>query len=151
MTVEQALGLIALLLALWAIHWARRAANASERAAAAAEKIELAANRSALAAKRWAEASLAGAPASATAESGAQDGASDEPLPFDALVKELMASWAEAKTALPFIERHPELPEAEARRVVEKAFYFMGRDEAEAKQHAQAVLNFHRAHQTHAA
>jgi len=77
--------------------------------------------------------------------------ASDEPLPFDALVKELMASWAEAKTALPFIERHPELPEAEARRVVEKAFYFMGRDEAEAKQHAQAVLNFHRAHQTHAA
>ena len=152
MSFEQALMLIALLLALWAIHWARRAANASERAAAAAEKSALAADRSALATKRWAESTtVSPAMVAAAAPEAAPPSIAGGDVGFDALVKELMEIWPQAKTALPFIEHHPELSEDQVKQIVERAFYFMGRDDAEAKQHAVAVLNFHRDQRVHQA
>jgi hypothetical protein len=130
MSTELALILVALLLALWALTWSRRASVAAERAALAAEKAALAAERSALAARRGAEAAEASA-AAARVASGGDDRTSVDPTMearsarIDAVVKELLDCFARDGSAWPLIERNPAL----------------GRTEIEARQHAVAVLN----------
>jgi|SRR5271165_5558671 len=145
MSVGLALGLIALLLSLWAINWASRAANAAERAASAAEKSAVAAGRTALAAQRRTDA------AATTASAAEPAGPKQQPnfdastrartTRLDALVKELMDTWPQERSAWPLIERNPTLADDEVVDVVEKALYLMGHTEEEAKQHAAAVLS----------
>ncbi len=145
MSIGLALGLIALLLSLWAINWASRAANAAERAAAAAEKSALAAERNAVAAQRRAEAAatVSGAahPASPEQEPNYYASTRERTARLDALVKELMAAWPKEKSAWPLIERNPTLADGEVEEVIEKALYLLGHTDDEATQHAVAVLN----------
>ena len=145
MSIGLALGLIALLLSLWAINWASRAANAAERAAVAAEKSALASERNALAAQRRADAaatpSHAAEPAAPKHEPNYEASTRARTARLDALVQELMNSWPQEKSAWPLVERHPTLADDEVKEVVEKALYLMGHTEDEAKQHAVAVLN----------
>jgi hypothetical protein len=146
MSTDLAVTLIALLLALWAINWARRAANNAERTAIAAEKSALAAERSALAAKRAAEAAEFSALAARQAASGADtpsDGvpAQATPTRVDAAVKELIDSWPRDASAWPLVERNPTLADGEVEEIIQKAFHLLGRTEAEAKHHSVAVLN----------
>ncbi|MEO8751190.1 MAG: hypothetical protein ABI624_00770 [Casimicrobiaceae bacterium] len=145
------LGLIALLLAMWAINWARRAGNAAERAAIAAEKSALAAERSALAARRSAETVAAAAQVSSATAAPEHLPATDSRVQgktarIDALVKELIEVWSRDSSAWPLVERYPELADDEVEAVIQKAFYTMGRTADEARQHAVAVLNFRRDH-----
>lgn len=145
MTIGLALGLIALLLSLWAINWASRAANAAERAAAAAEKSAVASERNALAAQRRADAaattSRAAEPAQSKPEPNYEVSTRARTERLDALVKELMNTWPQEKSAWPLVERHPTLADEEVEEVIEKALYLMGHTEDEARQHAVAVLN----------
>ncbi len=145
MSIGLALGLIALLLSLWAINWASRAANAAERAAAAAEKSALAAERNALAAQRRTGAatttSRAAEPAVAKHEPNFDASTRARTARLDALVKELIDTWPREKSAWPLIERNPTLADDEVEEVIEKALYLMGHTDDEAKQHAIAVLN----------
>jgi len=145
MSIGLALGLIALLLSLWAINWASRAANAAERAAAAAEKSALAAERNALAAQRRTDAatmaSRAANPAGPKQEPNFDASMRTRTTRLDALVKELIDTWPQEKSAWPFIERNPLLTDDEVEDVIEKALYLMGHSDDEAKQHAVAVLN----------
>ena len=142
------LGLIALLLAMWAINWARRAANAAERAAVAAEKSALAAERSAMAARRSAETAAAQAPM--PAEPGHRPDADPagqvRTARVDALARDLVDSWARDGSAWPLVALNPDLADDEIGAVILKAFYAMGRTDDEAKQHVVAVLNFRRDH-----
>jgi hypothetical protein len=146
MSTELALALIALLLALWALTWARRAATAAERTAYAAEKSALAAERSALAARRGAESAEASA-ASARTAAGLDgfeviDMAADaHAARIDGIVRELVDGWSREGSAWPLIAHHPELPDVEVEEIIRKAFHALGRTEAEARQHAVAVLN----------
>src|SRR5271169_533525 len=143
MSIGLALGLIALLLSLWAINWASRAANAAERAAAAAEKSAIAAGRTALAAQRRTEAA-ATTPAEPTGdkhEPNYDASARARTARLDALVKELMDAWPQEKSAWHLIERNPTLADDEVEDVIEKALYLMGHTDDEAKQHAAAVLS----------
>lgn len=142
MSIGLALGLIALLLSLWAINWASRAANAAERAAAAAEKSALAAERNAVAAQRRAEASSGAArPAGPGQEPDYYASTRERTARLDALVKELMDLWPKDKSAWPLIERNPTLVDGEVAEVIEKALYLLGHTDDEAKQHAVAVLS----------
>src|SRR5271169_4913604 len=125
MSTGLALGLIALLLSLWAINWARRAANAADRAAAAAEKSALAAERNALAAKcrTDAAATISGAanPVRPEQEPNFDASTRARTTHLDALVKELMDTWPQEKSAWPLIERNPTLADDEVGEVIEKA------------------------------
>ena len=145
MSIGLALGLIALLLSLWAINWASRAANAAERAAAAAEKSAMAAGRTALAAQRRSDAAAttlgAAEPEGPKHELNFDASARARTARLDALVKELMDTWPQEKSAWPLIERNPTLADDEVEGVIEKALYLMGYTEEEARQHAVAVLN----------
>lgn len=145
MSIGLALGLIALLLSLWAINWASRAANAAERAAAAAEKSALAVDRMALAAKRHADMAATNPaalePASPGQEPAANPSAQARTARINALVKELVDTWSQENSAWPLIQRHPALADDEVEEIIVKAFYLMGRDDHEGKQHAAAVLN----------
>jgi hypothetical protein len=147
------LGLIALLLAMWAINWARRAGNAAERAAIAAQKSALAAERSALAAKRSAETAAAVAqaspkPAEPERRSDTDPAAQARTVRIDALAKELIEVWSRDSSAWPLVERYPDLVDDEVEAVIQKAFYAMGRTDDEARQHVVAVLNFRRDHKS---
>src|SRR5271165_6353406 len=130
MSIGLALGLIALLLSLWAINWASRAANAAERAAAAAEKSALAAERNALAALRRAEAvattSRAKEPARGPNDANLDAWARARAQRVDTLTKELMDTWPQDKSAWPLIERHPTLADDEVKEVIEKALFLLG-------------------------
>ncbi len=145
MSIGLALGLIALLLSLWAINWASRAANAAERAAAAAEKSALAAERNALAAQRRTDAATMTSrppePAAPKHEPNFDASTRARTARLDALVKELMDTWPQEKSAWPLIERNPTIADEEAEEVIQKALYLMGHTDDEAKQHAVAVLN----------
>jgi hypothetical protein len=149
MSTVLGLSLIALLLALWAVHLGRLALRSAERTAIAAEKSALAAERSAMAAKRGADAAEAaahaahgtGSPGSAPqADSAAQARA----VRVEALVKELVATWPEHGSAWPLVERNAALNDAEVSEIIDRAFHEMGRTESEARQHATAVLNLRR-------
>jgi len=145
MSVGLALGLIALLLSLWAINWASRAANAAERAAAAAEKSALAAERNALAAQRRTEAAatsaLASEPPGGEHQPNFDASNRARTARLDALVKEMIGTWSKEKSAWPLIERNPTLADDEVEEVVQKALFLMGHTDDEAKLHAVAVLN----------
>lgn len=149
MSIGLALGLIALLLSLWAINWASRAANAAERAAAAAEKSALEAQRMALAAKRRAEmvatTSESPVPPGVGQEADTNSSAPARGARIDALVKELVDSWSQENSAWPLIQRHPKLTPDEVKAIIVKAFYLMGRDDHEGAQHAVAVLGMRQA------
>ena len=149
MSIELGLNLIALLLAMWAIHWARSAANAAERAASAAEKTALEVGRTALAARRAAEAAEASALAASTPAQRLQplpsgNAEAAPALNVDALVKESVANWDQEHSLWPLISRHPGLTETEVETMVHRVFYALGRSDGEARQHAQAVLNLRR-------
>ncbi len=153
MSTELALILVAMLLALWALTWAGRAANAAERAAIVAEKSALSAERSAMSAKRGAEA--ADASAMAARESAGVDAkpAVDEVAQaratrVDVAVKALIETWPDDGSAWPLIKRNPALAEDEVDDIIQRAFHQMGRTEIEARQHTVAVLNMRR-DQTH--
>ena len=149
MSTELALILVALLLSLWALAWAGRAASAAERTAVAAEKSALAAERSAMAARRGAEAAEASALAArATTGPGLEAAVGAEPearaARIDAGVKELIDSWPRDASAWPLTERNPGLAEDEVDEIIRQAFHLMGRTEGEARQHTVAVLNMRR-------
>ena len=140
------LALIGLLLSLWALNWARRAANAAERTAIAAEKSALAAERSAMSAKRGAEAAEASAVA---AKAAAGVPAYDDPAQaraarLDAVVKQLVDEWPEEASAWPLVERNRALADEDVDEIIQKAFHQMGRTDGEARQHVVAVLNMRR-------
>ncbi|HQR10913.1 MAG TPA: hypothetical protein PLW68_06235 [Casimicrobiaceae bacterium] len=147
------LTLIALLLALWAITWARRAAIAAERTAVAAEKSALAAERSAMAARRGAEAAEASAVKAVEAASeGAAQSADPKSLGDDAwldvFATELIDNWPKEASAWPLVERNPGLGDHEVQAIIRRAFHLMGRTEAEARHQSVAVLNMRREHQS---
>ena len=149
MSTELALILVAMLLALWALTWARRASVAAERTALAAEKSALAAERSALAARRSAEAAETSAGAARTA-SGKGERVLVDPTAMarsariDSVVKELLDCFVRDGSAWPLIERNPALPDDAVEEVIQKAFHALGRTEIEARQHSIAVLNMRR-------
>lgn len=149
MSTALGLGLIALLLALWAVHLGRNAMRSAERTAIAAEKSALAAERSAMAAKRGADAAEASAQAARGAghagPASAVDVAAQARIErFDALVKDLVGGWPEHGSAWPFIERNSELADSDVAQIIDKAFHTMGRSDSEARQHTTAVLNLRR-------
>jgi len=149
MSTELALILVAMLLALWALTWARRASVAAERTALAAEKSALAVERSALAARRSAEAAEASAAAARTA-SGRGERTTVDPTAvarsarIDTVVKELLDCFPRDGSAWPLIERNPALPDDAVEEIIQKAFHALGRTEIEARQHSIAVLNMRR-------
>ena len=149
MSTELALILVALLLALWALTWARRASVASERTALAAEKGALAAERSALAARRSAEAAEASA-AAARMASGKREKTTVDPTTearaarIDIVVKDLLDCFPRDGSAWPLIERNPALPDDAVEEIIQKAFHALGRTEIEARHHSVAVLNMRR-------
>jgi hypothetical protein len=145
------LTLIALLLAFWAITWARRAAVAAERTAVAAEKSALAAERSAMAARRGAEAAEASAVKAVEAARGdatqpADSKSRGEDIWLDVFVKELVDNWPRDASAWPLVERNPGLGDHEVEAIIHRAFHLMGRTEAEARHQSVAVLNMRREH-----
>jgi hypothetical protein len=149
MSTELALLLVALLLSLWALTWARRAALAAERTAMAAEKSALAAERSALAARRGAEAAEATAASVRTASVPDRRGTADPTAEarsarIDAVVTELLDCWSRDGSAWPLIERNPALPDDAVEEIIQKAFHVLGRTDVEARQHSIAVLNMRR-------
>lgn len=149
MSTALGLGLIALLLALWAVHLGRNAMRSAERTAIAAEKSALAAERSAMAAKRGADAAEASAQAAreaghigpAPAVDATARGRAER---LDALVKDLIGGWPEHGSAWPLVERNSELADSDVAQIIDKAFHEMGRSEGEARQHTTAVLNLRR-------
>ncbi len=143
MSIELALILIALLLSLWALTWARRAANAAERIAIAAEKNALAAERSAMSARRASEAAEYAAVSTRTPGKVpvVDDAAHSRSIRIDAVVKELMNSWSREASAWPLVEKSPALADDEVDEVIHKAFHLMGRTDDKAKTHTVAVLN----------
>jgi hypothetical protein len=149
MSTGLGLSLIALLLALWAVHLGRNAMRVAERAAIAAEKSALAAERGAMAAKRGADAAEANA--QVTPGSGSprplpagDDAAKARAARIDGLVRELIETWPEHGSAWTLIERNSALPDADVAEIIDKAFHEMGRTEPEARQHATAILNLRR-------
>ena len=146
MSTELALILIALLLGLWALTSARRAASAAQRTAIAAEKCALAAERSALAARRAAEAAEFSGLAARQSEGGSPVDAATQgkAARLDGVVMDLINSFPKEASAWPLIGRHPELIDTEVDEIIHKAFHLMGRTESEAKQHSVAVLNMRR-------
>lgn len=146
MSTVTGLALIGLLLSLWALNWARRAANASERTAIAAEKSALAAERSAMSARRANEAAEASALAAREAAGvpSYDDAAQARAARLDAVVKQLADEWPREGSAWPLVERNPALSDEDVDEIIQKAFHQMGRTDAEAKHHLVAVLNMRR-------
>jgi hypothetical protein len=149
MSTELALILVALLLSLWALTWARRASVSAERTALAAGKSALAAERSALAARRGADAAEVGASAARTASGRETRGRGDPTVEartarIDAVVNELLNCWSRDGSAWPLIERNPALPDDAVEEIIQNTFHVLGRTEIEARQHSVAVLNMRR-------